>query len=91
MKASIDIKITYDDLSEKCKEKIKRLEKELDCIVNLVYPDITSVSNIDFGKTQTYPYTPPYVGGGSSGNGFSRTTPHDWRDDVVLCNIDRHA
>ena len=31
MKANIDIKITYDDLSEQCKQKIKKLEKELDC------------------------------------------------------------
>ena len=85
MKASIDIKITYDDLSEQCKQKIKKLEKELDCTVNLVYPDITSTPNISFGKT--YPYIPH--GNGSSGDGFINTHPgdgHDWRDDIVLCN-----
>lgn len=85
MKASIDIKITYDDLSEACKQKIKKLEKELDCTVNLIYPDITSTPNIGFGKT--YPYIP--YGSDSSGDKFLNTHPrdgHDWRDDIVLCN-----
>ena len=84
MKASIDIKITYDDLSEQCKQKIKKLEKELDCTVNLVYPDITSVPNIIFGET--YPYIPHR--NGSSDNGFN-TPPrggYDWRDNTVICN-----
>lgn len=87
MKASIDIKITYDDLSEACKEKIRKLEKELDCTVNLVYPDITSTPNITFGKT--YPYIP--YGSGSSGDWHINTPPHDvhdWKDNIVLCNAE---
>lgn len=85
MKANIDIKITYDDLSEQCKQKIKKLEKALDCTVNLIYPDITSTPNIGFGKT--YPYIPH--GSGSSDDGFINTHPkdgYDWRDNIVLCN-----
>lgn len=85
MKANIDIKITYDDLSDACKQKIKQLEKELDCTVNLIYPDITSTPNIGFGKT--YPYIPH--GSGSSDDWSVNTPPHDrhdWRDNIVLCN-----
>lgn len=87
MKANIDIKITYDDLSEACKQKIKQLEKELDCTVNLIYPDITSTPNIGFGKT--YPYIPH---GSGSSDGWTVNTPpnngYDWKDNIVLCNSD---
>ena len=85
MKTSIDIKITYDDLSEECKQKIKKLEKELDCTINLIYPDITSMPNTSFGKT--YPHI-PHVSG-SSGDGFINAYPgdgHNWRGDITLCN-----
>lgn len=82
MKASIDIKITYDDLSEQCKQKIKKLEKEFDCTVNLIYPDITSTPNIEFGKSY------PYIRYGSeSSDGRSINTPlNDWKDNLILCN-----
>lgn len=81
MNANINIKITYDDLSEQCKQKIKKLEKELDCTVNLIYPDITSTPNITFGKT--YPYIS--YGSGSSGDQSVNTPPHDvydWKDNI---------
>lgn len=81
MKTSIDIKITYDDLSEQCKQKIKKLEKEFDSTVNLIYPDIIGTPNILFGKT--YSYIPHESG--SSDNTHSRDG-YDWRDNTVICN-----
>lgn len=55
MEVNLDIKIAYDDLSEACKQKIKKLEKEFDCTVNLIYPDIAGLPNIAFG-TNTQPH-----------------------------------
>lgn len=79
MNANINIKITYDDLSEQCKQKIKKLEKELDCTVNLIYPDITSTPNITFGKTRDWSTTtPPYI--------MRDWMADDWKANQIYCN-----
>ena len=82
MKASIDIKITYDDLSDQCKQKIKKLEKELDCTINLVYPDITSTPNISFGKTHDWSTTtPPHII-----HDWTDNWTDDWKANTIDCN-----